>query len=383
MSSYPFLTQIQDTALNITNTALGALNNLMASMNPTDNPEGRSDPPPGEYKPTPIDVIVVRVMLEKAAHLPPEVLDMVFDLAEYWPHSTAFVHYPVNRNDRSSFSVRGSTQDENKLILRCPPVGFLDYRRVGEAFKDAPLPPKSVNGSAVAEPLRSLTLAEPSDTSTEPARDAPREYFAGSMTQPPALTHPVRKIVFKTRSKDQGWGGQREHHGTYHGSWTWFEAGLEKFDSERKCDGSCKGTVPDQQSAPETSSAETSPDRQEAKYCTCGLQSVYPPVVVSSDGRMAYHHHVAALENLKIQANKTAHKHWLEHEVVWSWTDDTHPESPEADRLVDIGRGRGTGTGRFVRSLKLGDVVTVWGKARFGGWTNNIEFVKVEIYWAI
>ncbi|KAF6792649.1 hypothetical protein CMUS01_16143, partial [Colletotrichum musicola] len=57
--------------------------------------------------------------------------------------------------------------------------------------------------------------------------------------------------------------------------------------------------------------------------------------------------------------------------------------SPEADRLVDFGRGRGTGTGRFVRSLKLGDVVTVWGKARFGGWTNNVEFVKVEIYWAI
>lgn len=97
----------------------------------------------------------------------------------------------------------------------------------------------------------------------------------------------------------------------------------------------------------------------------------------------AYHHHMHALDNLKIQANKTAHREFVDHEVIWSWTDDIHPESPEGDRLAEIGRGKGTGTGNFVRSLKLGDVVTVWGKARFGGWRNNVESVKVEIYWAI
>ncbi len=39
--------------------------------------------------------------------------------------------------------------------------------------------------------------------------------------------YPCRKIVFKIKSHDQGWGGNREHKGTYKGSYTWFEAGKE------------------------------------------------------------------------------------------------------------------------------------------------------------
>jgi hypothetical protein len=51
----------------------------------------------------------------------------------------------------------------------------------------------------------------------------------------PTLTSPVRKIVFKIRSADQGTGGQREAKGTYNGSWTWFQAGLERFDASKTC----------------------------------------------------------------------------------------------------------------------------------------------------
>lgn len=61
-------------------------------------------------------------------------------------------------------------------------------------------------------------------------------YFAKLADYPtPKLLHPVRKVVFSIRSKDQGWGGDSEDHHTYHGSWTWFEAGLEKFDAEQTC----------------------------------------------------------------------------------------------------------------------------------------------------
>ncbi|GKT42540.1 uncharacterized protein ColSpa_02721 [Colletotrichum spaethianum] len=326
---------------------------------------------PGNYKPTPIDVIVVRVMLEKASKLPPEVMDIIIDEAEYWAHSQASIYHPA-----TTLRVVGTTQDENKLLLRCPPIGFHDFKKVGPAFKTAPLPPKSGDGSPVTEPLRSLTLLEPTSSPTEVA-EAPREYFAGSMNQPPTLTHPVRKIVFKIRSKDQGWGGGVGDRGSYRGSWSWFEAGLEKFDKDRKCDGSCKTSAPAQNFETEAS------EDTESNFCTCGLQSIYPPVEETPHGHLAYHHNMHPLENLKIQTNKTAHREFMDHEVVWSWTDDIHPDSPEADRLVEMGRGRGTGTGKFVRSLKLGDVVTVWGKARFGGWANYIESVKVEIYWAV
>lgn len=51
----------------------------------------------------------------------------------------------------------------------------------------------------------------------------------------PKLVNPVRKIVFTIRSKDQGWGGDRASRHTFGGSWTWFEAGLEKFDADQNC----------------------------------------------------------------------------------------------------------------------------------------------------
>ncbi|EFQ32762.1 uncharacterized protein GLRG_07906 [Colletotrichum graminicola M1.001] len=323
---------------------------------------------PGNYKPTPIDVVVVRIMLEKASKLPPEIMDIIIDEAEYWAHSEASIS--------TDLRVVGTTSEENKLLLRCPPIGFRDFKKVGAAFKTAPLPPKSGDGSPVTEPLRSLTLLEPMSSPTEMTSEAPREYFTGSMERPPMLTNPVRKIVFKIRSRDQGWGGAVADKGTYRGSWSWFEAGLEKFDKDRKCDGSCKASAQESQS-------ENTSDGEEPALCTCGLQSIYPPVEQLPHGQLAYHHHMHPLENLKIQNNKTAHRPFLDHEVVWSWSDDIHPDSPEADQLVEMGRGRGTGTGKFVRSLKLGDVITVWGKARFGGWANHIQSVKVEIYWAV
>ena len=73
----------------------------------------------------------------------------------------------------------------------------------------------------------------------------------------------------------------------------------------------------------------------------------------------------------------------MEHVVTWSYLDNIDPSSDEAQKLEDQGRGRESGDGSFVRSLKLGDVVTIWAKARFGGWVNHIERVKIDVYWAV
>ncbi|KAJ0159628.1 hypothetical protein CTA2_9378 [Colletotrichum tanaceti] len=379
-----FFSSLQQYARPLATVAAGALIARVVSMMQSDvqarDPVSRVTQEPGNYKPSPTDVAVVRIMLEKALKLPPEVMDIIVDEAEYWAHSEACI-YRRAASFHDALRVVGTTQDENKLLLRCPPIGFRDYEKVGLAFKTAPLPPKSGDGSPVTEPLRNLTLLEPTSSPTEMVSEAPREYFTGSMDQPPMLTHPVRKIVFKIRSKDQGWGGTIGDRDSYRGSWSWFEAGLEKFDKDRTCDGSCKTSAP----AANSENAPISPtasEGDESTLCTCGLQSIFPPVEETPRGHLAYHHSMHPLDNLKIQNNKTAHKEFMDHEVVWSWTDDIHPDSPEADRLVTIGRGRGTGTGKFVRSLKLGDVVTVWGKARFGGWANCVESVQVEIYWA-
>ncbi|KAK1701181.1 hypothetical protein BDP55DRAFT_625426 [Colletotrichum godetiae] len=375
-----FFTQFQQYAGTFATVAAGAIIARAVGIMQSDNQDDHYGPAPqepGNYKPSHADVIVVRVMLEKAFNFPPELLDLIIDQAEYWPHSEASIYHAVTPL-RDALRVVGTTKDENKFILRCPPIGFSDFKKVGTAFKTAPLPPKSGDGSPVTEPLRNLTLLETTSRPTEVVSGPPREYFTGSMKAPPTLTHPVRKIVFKLRSKDQGWGGGHGDRGSYRGSWSWFEAGLEKFDKERTCDGSCN-TAEDSSDT----ESERAPFTNETKLCTCGLQSICPLVEPTADGKLAYSHDLQPLENLKIQTNKTANRDFMDHEVVWSWTDDIHPESPDADRLAEIGRGKGTGTGQFVRKLKLGDVVTVWGKARFGGWANYVESVKVEIYWAV
>lgn len=42
--------------------------------------------------------------------------------------------------------------------------------------------------------------------------------------------HSIRQIAFITRSHDQGWSDYPEFHGTYEGSWTWFEVAIQKAD---------------------------------------------------------------------------------------------------------------------------------------------------------
>jgi hypothetical protein len=51
--------------------------------------------------------------------------------------------------------------------------------------------------------------------------------------------------------------------------------------------------------------------------------------------------------------------------------------------LEGMGRGSETGNGDFVRSLQIGDVVTVWARARFPGWANLVEELRVDMYWAV
>lgn len=63
-----------------------------------------------------------------------------------------------------------------------------------------------------------------------------REYFSNfAKYRTPPLLHPVRKIVFTLRTRDQGTGGEAGTRGTYRAAWSWFEVGLEKFDSTQTC----------------------------------------------------------------------------------------------------------------------------------------------------
>ncbi|KAM5349103.1 hypothetical protein ACJ41O_008926 [Fusarium nematophilum] len=407
-------------------TVVNRLRSFMG-QNVPENDENDSNDTPKEdesYNPTPIDIVVTRVMLTKGKRLPPGIVDVIFDFAEYWAHSSNEIDYMAEHN--GPLRVHGSSPAENKFLIRSFPVGLTGIQ--GE--KD----------------LAEVLAYDTNEAKPRPlGKEHDAAYFAKLADYPtPTLMRPVRKVVFSMRSHDQGWGGERENRQTYQGSWTWFEAGLERFDADQICDSQCTYDV-----------RYKSPASQASPLPVCSLRPLYPSIVPASsddddsdeesevgynkrmdDGsdhgenddeegngeegngeegnggegnggegnggegnggegngeeggdkdepRFKYSHPVFSQPKWEIHRNKTAYRKWQDHQVTWSYLDDIKPESEEARKLdEEQGRGRETGDGWFVRDLKLGDVVTVWAKARFPAWVNEIERVKVDVYWAV
>ncbi|KAK4168767.1 hypothetical protein QBC43DRAFT_309654 [Cladorrhinum sp. PSN259] len=302
-------------------------------------PKETTNPEDGPYKPSVVDVLVVKVMLNKALSFPPEIIDVVIDLAEYWPCRTV----EVNFGDDSPETVRGRHGPiddtlEDKFVIRTPPLALQKWGNQEIYRRD--VPPKKYGGEWSAEDFQDLT-ASPTTS----------------------VAHPCRRIVFTISSHDQGWGGRwadDDENGPYNESWTWFEAGLERFCREENYEKPTLAVEDIRSIFPEV---EWDSEKSEGKY-------VFP--LFPSDDQ-------------KIQANITSDHVFTHHRIVWDYKDDVAPEkdSEAATKLEKSGRGKATGNGKFVRELRIGDMVTVWAKARFPAWVNFISSVKVEVYWAI
>lgn len=83
-----------------------------------------SDPPPPPephasdksdsedyYRPTPTDVIVAHIMLTRSIKLPWELVDSIFDMAEYWAHSINVIEYQAEQQDHLRISGSSGMQD--------------------------------------------------------------------------------------------------------------------------------------------------------------------------------------------------------------------------------------------------------------------------------
>lgn len=167
---------------------------------------------------------------------------------------------------------------------------------------------------------------------------------------PTSREHPVRKIVFKIRSHDQGYSPDPAFKHTFHRSWTWFEAGLERPNPETK---EMESIHPQKHNSPESEESEGS-----------------------------YNHSLHPSPAYTIQRNRTATRENdgfdIDYVVEWSWNDDLDPTT-----IDDQGRGAQTGNGEFVRNLRIGDVISVWGHARFMAWANHVQSVEARVYWAV
>lgn len=186
--------------------------------------------------------------------------------------------------------------------------------------------------------------------------------------------------MFRFRSHDQGWGGEFEDRGSYNGSFTWVDVGRERARAEALINKPLR-----------EDSGEGRESNDVLKSISWGLETISPSLKLDAVNgaskedvqRVTELEHPFLPHNKTLQKNRTATDEPVDYTIVWRWDDDIDPDSLDADGLRSIGRGENTGNGEFVRSLQIGDVVTLWARARFPGWINTVEDVQVDLYWAV
>ena len=98
----------------------GALSALFSNMMDISSessygPPSRLSPRP-TYEPTVADVMVTRMLIQRGAKLPPEIVNAIIDMAEYWPHSTTEVDY-LSELARP-IEASGSRATQNRFLVR-------------------------------------------------------------------------------------------------------------------------------------------------------------------------------------------------------------------------------------------------------------------------
>lgn len=78
-------------------------------------PSDKTDADDGTYHPSPIDIFVVRIMLIRSVKLPPDLVDVIFDYAEYWARSTNAIDYRAEHQEL--LRIYGSSKTEDQFLV--------------------------------------------------------------------------------------------------------------------------------------------------------------------------------------------------------------------------------------------------------------------------
>ncbi|KAH7925690.1 hypothetical protein BV22DRAFT_1128833 [Leucogyrophana mollusca] len=287
------------------------------------------------HQPTIADIIQVKDIFRRIPKpLPVELIDLIIDDASYWPHSsitldqTRTVPDPRHRKAKDEMYMR-------TLPLAVPGVeGHISL--MGREVED---------GAAV----KAFVLG----------MDEGGESYGGRWL-PPRGEHPCKKIVFQLWSKGQGHAHDPTNEGSYRGSYTWFDAGVETPLSAITLDHSVSWPV-------------------------------YLITAASGSAHLAWSpfefagrdEHPSLPLPTHLQRNVHGKREVHHHTVVWHYLDHVERGSPEAVEAEVKGQGWKSLDGGFVRGLKVGDCITLWMRARFPARVMKASKAKIDVYWAV
>ncbi|PWW72525.1 hypothetical protein C7212DRAFT_225527 [Tuber magnatum] len=275
----------------------------------------------------PAQVVKTKKLLQGRG-LPIEVVDTILDFAEYWPVVSTITRYASEKTARSTYETGNSAH--------------LLYSRTN------PLP-----GEFKPEPTARDGAGEGSTTG---------QFIGHYQTRG---QYPVRKIVFKTVSRDQGWTSN-EGRGTYKGSWSWFEVHAERPKSIEAITSADPGPLVDAELITETRASDYyNPSWKRVSATKKGVTDENRSLTSNPEEKITW----------ELQRNVHAGQDWKTHWVVWKH------DGPDSGP-VDESTGAGTGAD-LVRCLKPGDRINLVARAQFPGWQNCVRSAEIHVYYAI
>ncbi|KAL8678148.1 MAG: hypothetical protein Q9186_005480 [Xanthomendoza sp. 1 TL-2023] len=150
----------------------------------------------------------------------------------------------------------------------------------------------------------------------------------------------LRRLVFRFQSRDQGFSWDRQNHGTYEGSWTWFEAVVKKGHHHHHND--------------EDHDHDDDDDDDD------GPASLAQEVALTTVGSVSENEDEEIVLRWELQRNRHAASQLEGYEVIFE----------EGDRRFE----------ELKRGVSVGDVLELRACARFGAWVNYVEEASVQVW---
>ena len=341
-------------------------------------------------------VIALRQYLAFDRDLPNEIIDIILDLAEYWPHTSSVLDmttrvysghmyygsYPARPRQKLErlLSTPESRREwkENGFLVRTPPLG---WKCVGDADSAKRQRRQENKAPPIAQPRRKWKPLIP--------KPDPPTWL------PPRGLHPARRVLFEILSREERLENTHKPGSTfcYASSRTAFDASVDTISFPKTTKKSINRSIDPLNWTAEAATTDCH-HRQPSEVCYAIRSKPVTPsssfFSSSSSPSSSSNEPDDTASPLGVTKNYTAHNR----KVVRTWRYDGAERCylPTTDR--DFGSDHAT---EFVRGLKEGDCIGLWARARTAdgfarrrrvgeperAWCNIVDRVAVHVFWAV
>ncbi|KAL8709722.1 MAG: hypothetical protein Q9220_005508 [cf. Caloplaca sp. 1 TL-2023] len=351
--------------------------------------------------PSMLDVITIKRIL-LGLRLPLEIVDLILDHAELWPHTSSTSQYrTVVHSEGQNLWLRDWRSLPFSMDHGPIPENFRIMPRNAFLLRTHPL------GLQTHEPSKEAKSGVVSRWKQRLKRDRRRKSSVGSAWLPPRGLRPCRKIIFEILSHQEAMGFTEPQFGD---SPTWIDASVERILPGEKNQGSLIWTssmneewgdelvgytadegprvqvlkeVPGAAARMECRSRQATP--------TSSAVEDYPVQVFET--RRTKPSLAATMRQSVVQQNYQGDAVHRQHTVTWRYDDTFDMDSTEGDQtLTESGTHS---NGDFVRTLESGESVLLWARARnrprnllspgdgADPCINAVDRVKMHVFWAV